>query len=339
MMKTIAVLLAFGLAVPAGALELSLEENRAERGSVGYVDMNRLFAAAPDAQRAKENFEDLVRQAEEDVNSRRAALLRLRQELDALKAERDTLARSTPTVVSPPAAPAPAPKAAAKAAKAEPAKAEEKPAPKEAPKPAASEITHAEAAPAPSAAAEQASPSFRRAPLSLPGFDMPMSSGSAVSVTAEPPLAINLPGVTTGQELAPVAEPEPKPQPKAEPKPEPAAVAVSSAPPSAAPVAAPVVDASAARLIELDGLIAARTAEIAPLEIALEKEQSSAERNLLDAESRRTDQVLARLYRAVSEVARREGVSVVVDKTAILYGHPAVDLTDRVLAYLRGPKQ
>jgi Skp family chaperone for outer membrane proteins len=49
--------------------------------------------------------------------------------------------------------------------------------------------------------------------------------------------------------------------------------------------------------------------------------------------------VLARLYRAVSEVARRDGVSVVVDKSAILYGHPAVDLTDRVLAHLRGPKQ
>ncbi|MDX6770434.1 MAG: OmpH family outer membrane protein, partial [Elusimicrobiota bacterium] len=91
MTKTLAALLALCLAAPASALELSLEENRAERGSVGYVDMDRLFAASPDAQRAKENFEELVRQAEEEVNTRRAALVRLRQEVDALKAERETV--------------------------------------------------------------------------------------------------------------------------------------------------------------------------------------------------------------------------------------------------------
>ncbi len=64
-------------------------------------------------------------------------------------------------------------------------------------------------------------------------------------------------------------------------------------------------------------------------------EHDDADRGLLDVESRKTDQVLARLYRAVSEVARREGVSVVIDKTTILYGHPAVDLTDKVLKYLK----
>lgn len=312
MMKNIAVLLACLLAAPAGALELSLEENRAERGSVGFVDMNRLFAASPDAQRAKENFEELVRQAEEDVNARRATIVRLRQELDGFNAERETIVRSTPTAPSP--APVPAPKPEPK--KAEPKKA----AAPETPKPGAPTTLSgppAEPAPAP------------RKSLSLPGFDMPASTGSAVSVTAEPPLSINLPGVTTGQELAPVeTAPAPAPEPVAQPEPAPAP----------APEA-PKVDASAARLIELDGLIAARAAEIARLEAQLEREQGAAERNLLDAESRRTDQVLARLYRAVSEVARRDGVSVVVDKSAILYGHPAVDLTDRVLAHLRGPKQ
>ncbi len=125
MMKTIAALLCAVLAAPASALELSLEENRAERGSVGYVDMNRLFAGSPDAQRAKENFEELVRQAEEEVNTRRAALVRLRQEVDALKAERETIIRSTPTVTTPPAKEAPK-----VAPKAEPAKAAAKTEPK-----------------------------------------------------------------------------------------------------------------------------------------------------------------------------------------------------------------
>lgn len=313
MMKTIAVLLAAALAAPASALELSLEENRAERGSVGYVDMDRLFAASPDAQRAKENFEELVRQAEEEVNTRRAALVRLRQEVDALKAERETVARSTPTVTAPAPqeAPKPEPKAAAK------------PEPKAVAKPEAPKITPA--------VVEAPRPSPSRV-LSLPGFAGASSTMSAVSVTAEPPLVINLPGVTTGQELAPVPEPAPaqEPAPVVEPQ------TVLTPTPVAAP---PAVDPSVARLIELDGLIAARQAEIGPLESSLEREQTAAERNLLDAESRRTDQVLARLYRAVSEVARRDGVSVVVDKSAILYGHPAVDLTDRVLAHLKGPKQ
>lgn len=313
MMKTIAALLCAVLAAPASALELSLEENRAERGSVGYVDMNRLFAGSPDAQRAKENFEELVRQAEEEVNTRRAALVRLRQEVDALKAERETVARSTPTIT------APAPKAPATP---EPIKAAAKPEP--------AKTAPAAVEPLKVAAAEPVKPAPRRV-LSLPGFDGPSSTMSAVSVTAEPPPTINLPGVTTGQDLAPTVEASPV----AAPEPEPVAAAPEPVP-AAAP---PAVDPSVARLIELDGLIAARLNEIGPLEASLEREQTLAERNLLDAESRRTDQVLARLYRAIGDVARRDGVSVVVDKSAILYGHPAVDLTDRVLAHLRGPKQ
>ena len=86
----------------------------------------------------------------------------------------------------------------------------------------------------------------------------------------------------------------------------------------------------------MDGRIVALQGNIERLQGELDKERLGAERNLLDAEGRKTDQVLARLYRAISEVARREGVSVVVDKSATLYGHPAVDLTDKVLKQLRG---
>jgi Skp family chaperone for outer membrane proteins len=91
----------------------------------------------------------------------------------------------------------------------------------------------------------------------------------------------------------------------------------------------------AQRLLEFDAKIIAIQADIAHKESDLMHEHDDADRGLLDVESRKTDQVLARLYRAVSEVARREGVSVVIDKTTILYGHPAVDLTDKVLKYLR----
>ncbi|MDE2489494.1 MAG: hypothetical protein KGM24_01515, partial [Elusimicrobia bacterium] len=106
MRKTAAVLAALLLAAPAFALELSLEENRAERGSVGFVDMQRLFASSPDAQRAKDSFEEVVREAEERVNRRRAELVKLHQDLDAARAERAALAASASV---PPKEPAPAP--------------------------------------------------------------------------------------------------------------------------------------------------------------------------------------------------------------------------------------
>ncbi|MDE2510216.1 MAG: OmpH family outer membrane protein, partial [Elusimicrobia bacterium] len=95
-MKKIIVLLAvLFLSAPARAIELSLEENRAERGSVGYVDMQRLFTSSPDAQRAKEGFQELVRQAEERVNLKNAELLKLHPELDSARLERDALSSTT----------------------------------------------------------------------------------------------------------------------------------------------------------------------------------------------------------------------------------------------------
>jgi len=93
------------------------------------------------------------------------------------------------------------------------------------------------------------------------------------------------------------------------------------------------------RLLEFDGKIIKIQGEIAEKEAALTHEHEDADHGLLDVESRKTDQVLARLYRAVSEVSRREGVSVVVDKSTILYGQPAVDLTDKVLKYLKEAAQ
>ena len=84
-----------GLAVPAGAIELSLEENRAERGNIGYVDTQRLFTMFPETVQARENFAQAVRQAEDQINMRKADILRLRKEIGELKVERAALALST----------------------------------------------------------------------------------------------------------------------------------------------------------------------------------------------------------------------------------------------------
>lgn len=301
-------------AIPARAIELSLEENRAERGSVGFVDMQRLFKASPDALRAREGLEELVRQAEERVNSKKAELLRMREDIATLRTERDALARSTPTVSVPLAAPAPV--------KAAPPK----PAPAPAPKPVVIVDT-------------------------TPVTAMPPP---VVSTTPTPaPLTINLPGLTDGplNLERPGASPlnptrdrgAPAPPPVIPPAPVAAPVIVSTPAAAAAPAvvisSAPAIPAGpslAQRLIEYDGRIVAKQLELDRLQVELDRERLSAERALLDAEGRKTDQVLARLYRAISEVAKREGVSVVVDKTATLYGHPAVDLTDKILKQLRG---
>ncbi|MBI2788145.1 MAG: OmpH family outer membrane protein [Elusimicrobia bacterium] len=318
----------FSSAVPARAIELSLEENRAERGSVGYVDMKRLFTASPDAARAREGLEELVRQAEERVNSKKADLLRLRQELGTLKIEREDLARSTPTVSVPLPAPA-------------------KPKPAPAPAPMAAPVPAKPMSPTPA-------PKPVEAPVA-PVTALPPADGPAASTQAAPaPLTINLPGLTDGplNLERPGASPlnptrdrgTPMPPPAPEPSPvvpvAPVAVATAAAPaPEPEPAPAPAVPAGptmAQRLLEMDGRIVALQGDIDRLQGELDRERLGAERTLLDAEGRKTDQVLARLYRAISEVARREGVSVVVDKSATLYGHPAVDLTDKVLKQLRG---
>lgn len=371
-MKAIRLLAALSLlssALPVRAIELSLEENKAERGSVGYVDMQRLFKASPDASRAREGLEELVRQAEERVNGKKVELLKLRQDLSALKIQRDELAKSTPTATAPLA---PAPKPVEPVAMPVPAKPlaptpapkpveAPKPTPKPEPKPEPAPVTAAPPAPAP-------------APLATP----------EPPARAEPaPLTINLPGLTDGPlnlerpgnsplnptkaAVAPALAPEPAPAPVPAPKAEPAPQVLKTEPPPVlppepkpaeppkpaetpkpaeapkpaplpepVPPPAPAGPTVAQRLLELDGLIVGKQAEIDRLQRELDTERLGAEKSLLDAEGRKTDQVLARLYRAISEVAKREGVSVVVEKSATLYGHPAVDLTDKVLKQLRG---
>ena len=221
--------------VPARAIELSLEENRAERGSVGFVDMQRLFSASPDSARAKKSFEELVRQAEERLNLKKAEAAKSRLDLEALKVERETLARSTPTAA---------------------------------------------------AAPEPATVSSRT--LALPGMTPLEASPTSPPTASTSTLAAPMIGVSILQNQ---------------------------------------------RLLELDGRIIGLQADLDRKESEIKRERQEADKGLIDVEGRKTDQVLARLYRAISEVAHKEGVSVVVEKTAILYGHPAVDITDKVLKH------
>jgi Skp family chaperone for outer membrane proteins len=443
------------LTLPAAAIELSLEENKAERGNIGYIDMHKLFRAYPETLRAKENFEELIRQAEEQLNLRKAEILRMRSELAELKIEREFLAKAqaeaatmpiektvdpnapAAAVAVPAAAPTPAPtpapkpkkgqakgaaveapkgptslaaaQAAAKEtrdrenaelsklledAKKNPAPATPPPAEPVLPAPVSPAVVAppppAPPAPAPAPAdgggrrgAEPETDLTRPSIADLPGFaNIPTSSQPVrgehglpnpaaqpapvvVAAPAAPvptgpteedlrealersrkaaeakrrePLIINIPGVST----APiVVQPPSAPAPEKAPEilPEPLTpvelVSTSSVTTPAAP-AAPVEPPLSQAVVELDAKIALKTKELASKEQEYRSEQSSSEKNLVDLESRKTEILLGKIHRAVQDIARKEGVSVVVDKSSILYGHDAVDLTDKVMKHLRG---
>lgn len=294
MKKTIlAVLLT--AATAAGAMEISLEENRGQRGSIGYVDLQAVFRRFPEVGRAKQSYAEIVRQAEEQVNLKKAELIGLRADISSLKAERDAASRAP--LYTPPPAPAPV-------------------APPPSPEPAP--------APEPPAKA-QTPPAEPASPLTnLPG----MSSSE--------PLRISIPGMPeetlSGEAAATPAAPA-APAPAAVPAPAPAPA------PTAAELQAQAEEQLRrrdAKVKELDAAVAAKEAVLASKQAALGGYQAQVEKDLVNIESKRSELLLGRIYTAVKETAVENGVSVVIDKTAILFGQGSVDLTDKVLKKLEG---
>ena len=136
-------------------------------------------------------------------------------------------------------------------------------------------------------------------------------------------MVINIPGVT---EEPIVVEPGSRAAPAAEALPE-----EPAAPGAGAPAALERRDRA---LAEIDGRIAAKEKELARKESEFREYRRDVEKNLLDIESRRSEILLGRIYKALREVARDEGVSVVVDKKQILFGQNSVDLTEKVIRRL-----
>lgn len=311
----LASLLAAG---PARALEISLEENKADRGSIGYVDLQKVFHRFPETARAKESYGETVRRAEEQVNLKRAELQLLRQEIARLKEERERTALA-PAEPAPPVEPKGTPVPGAPAL---PSNGGEDNPPME-------EGADAVNPPAGSTRTYTNLPGMGPRPQEeLPAIPSALPEESTPTAKAEP-LIINIPGVTD----VPIVVPPPGGEAPAEPPPaapesapEPEAAAAAEAPPPAS--------ARPDRLAELDALIAAKEAELAGKETEFRRFQAEMEKGLLSAESRRTDVLLGKIYEVVQDVARESGVSVVVDKSQILFGQRTVDLTDQVIKKL-----
>lgn len=88
-MKKLLFLLFTLLPLRAGALELLLEENRGESGTIGYVDIDRVFKEYSGTTGAREEFIAEIKRKEDSVNVRKTAIFTLKAELAKLRQERE----------------------------------------------------------------------------------------------------------------------------------------------------------------------------------------------------------------------------------------------------------
>ena len=80
------------LALPsanAGALELLLEENRGESGTIGYVDIDRVFKEYSGTTGAREEFIIEIKRKEDAVNTKKVVVYTLKAEIAKLRQERE----------------------------------------------------------------------------------------------------------------------------------------------------------------------------------------------------------------------------------------------------------
>ena len=76
-------------ALEAGALELLLEENRGESGTIGYVDIDRVFKEYSGTTGAREEFISEIKKKEEILNSKKTPIFTLKAEIAKLRQERE----------------------------------------------------------------------------------------------------------------------------------------------------------------------------------------------------------------------------------------------------------
>lgn len=89
MKKLIFLLLPLLLPARAPALELLLEENRGESGTVGYVDIDRVFKEYSGTTGAREDFIAEIKRKEDAVNAKKAPIFTLKAEIAKLRQERE----------------------------------------------------------------------------------------------------------------------------------------------------------------------------------------------------------------------------------------------------------
>jgi Skp family chaperone for outer membrane proteins len=288
----------------ANAIEISLEQNRTEHSSIGFVDMQRLFQAFPETQRARESFQEVVEKTQEQLNQQKAQILRLQNTLADLQTQREELMQGQQ---APPETPPAVPPAVSTEA-AVPAVAASTQAPS---------VPVAASSPEPSGyAVKPSTPSVFPALPGVPSAEITPAPAETAAPAPIPAVAVSSPAATAPPQVS--------------------SAAAASAP--AAPRPLPVAQLSSdvrQKLASLDSQIAVTDQEIKREQADYGDREAAAEKNLVDLEGNKTDILLGEINKAIQIVADQEGISVVVDKGNILYGHDAVDLTDKVLKQLQ----
>jgi len=77
------------LPADGAALELLLEENRGESGTIGYVDIDRVFKEYSGTTGAREEFITEIKKREDALNARKTNIFTLKAELAKLRQERE----------------------------------------------------------------------------------------------------------------------------------------------------------------------------------------------------------------------------------------------------------
>lgn len=359
----IAAAIASALAAPARALELTLEENRGETGSIGYVDMDRVFARHPETAKAKEEFVILLNDKKTLVELKKNEIAALRAKLGILSDKRRVLVArieaETQKVLSDAALVAElassTPQAQGQISPGELAAPEANPAPAVSVSTGAIKLHGYDMMVFPDNHIEKISDSTGTAPGAAAVSDAPAPQAAIpVSATTASTAAVYAPAISggalalpaTGQASAQSA------QPPATDTPGSGGLPVSTAAAQVAPLSVVVSTGIAvstappvtvAALLEADKtLLFSLEAEIAPLEKELAQKRGDlkalrekTEKELADMENRRSEIILGKIYAALRHVATEEGISVVVDKGSTLYGRKTVDLTDKLLEHIR----
>jgi len=89
MKKLLFIAILAALAPRAGALELLLEENRGESGTIGYVDIDKVFKEYSGTTGAREEFISEIKKKEDAVNVKKTAIFTLKAEMAKLRLERE----------------------------------------------------------------------------------------------------------------------------------------------------------------------------------------------------------------------------------------------------------
>lgn len=313
------------------SIELSLESNRVERGNIGYVDMEKLFEEFPETVAAKKKFKRDLQKAEDKINLEKIGILHLRQDLSDLRMERkyDIKNQSKPATAGV--------SVSSMAAHLSPS-----------------------VSSSPVVAASTAVKTNSGAPLdpnlisALPGFGRVSASSGTSSSAYDVSAGSSAEKISYGSHVSSKAISSPSSYSASASSWAvhsssmtglsktviSSSMTASSALPSNSAFAIAsthqaALSPSKMTLPQLNKKISKEKQEIAQDQAALKQDESSIEKNLLNLENRETQGLLGKIYKVIREVATESGVSVVVDKSQILYGHNAVDLTDKVLKRLK----